>query len=344
MYQIDLLTRDGASFGFSAIPSENLLDAAARAGHHLPAICRIGSCGSCRVSRSSGDVELHSCAETALPEAARAAGDILLCRAHALGDLKLTAPFDSRAVGATPVPTRHATLTRIEAAGAGAVRLLLQYEDDPDWGSGADFVPGQFAELTIPGTETSRAYSIASTPNWDGRLEFLVRLQPGGAFSSYLAERARVGDRIAVRGPQGSFLADEMSLAPRWFVAGGTGLAPMLSMLGQMAEFGSTARCRLIFGVNRAEELCAGARLAELAAALPGLEVTLCVWQPDAAWSGFRGTPADAVGELLAASPAAPDLYVCGPPRLIDAVSERVAQAGRGRLFSERFLAAAPPA
>lgn len=339
MFKVNLLTRDGASIAFDADSAGTLLDAAAKANIFLPAVCREGGCGTCRVTRKAGTVALDPYSKSALTEADRAAGDILLCRSSAQSDLELTAPFDKAAVGFSPVPVRSARVAEITPAGAGAVRVVLQYEDDPTHGRAAEFIPGQFMELTLPGTSITRAYSLANTPNWDGTLEFLIRLHPQGVFSAYLRDLAKVNDAIIVKGPQGSFTADEASQAPRWFVAGGTGVAPMLSLLRQMTEFSDGRDCRLFFGVNTEEELFALDVVEELSKSLPRLGAMLCVWKPGPKWGGFSGTPAEALAESLAESGTHPDIYVCGPPALIEA-TEAIALAGgvpHDRIFSEQF-------
>lgn len=339
MFNINLVTRDGASIAFDAEPTETLLDAAAREKIFLPAVCREGGCGSCRVSRETGEVQLGPYSSSALTDADRAAGDILLCRAHACSDLDLRAPFDCAAIGFTPIPERGAQVAELTPAGSGAVRLVLQLNDDPALGRAAEFIPGQFMELSIPGTSITRAYSLANPPNWDGTLEFLVRLQPNGLFSAYLKERVKIGDPLVVRGPQGSFTADEGSQAPRWFVAGGTGVAPMLSILRQMAEFGDARECRLFFGVNKEVELFALDAIEELKKALSRLSTTTCVWNPGSDWHGFVGTPANALAQALANSAVRPDIYVCGPPALIEAVETIGMASGiaHDRIFSEQF-------
>ncbi len=340
MFKVALLTRDGAAIAFDAEPSETLLDAAERAHVYLPSSCREGGCGACRTTRKSGDVTLDSYSSAALSDAERDAGDLLLCRAHARSDVELAAPYDMAAIGFAPIPERRARLVEIAPAGSSALRLVLQYEDDPEQGRAAQFIPGQFMELSPPGAEFKRSYSLANTPNWDGRLEFLVRLQPNGAFSTYLKEKAQPGDALLLRGPQGQFTLDEASPAPRWFVAGGTGLAPVLSMLRQMAEFGDMRPCRLFFGVNRAEEFFAQDSLEELHASLPDFSGTLCVWKPEAAWPGFTGTPAEALARALEETQERPDVYVCGPPALIAATEHVCQTAGVARVYSERFTPA----
>ncbi|HEY8127074.1 MAG TPA: 2Fe-2S iron-sulfur cluster binding domain-containing protein [Methylocystis sp.] len=342
MYKVSLLTRDGATIAFDAEPSDTLLDAAERASIYLPSSCREGGCGACRVARASGEVELMSYSSAALSEDERMAGDILLCRAQARSDLALHAPFDEAAVGFAPVPERRATLVALEPVASGTLRLQLQYDDDQTFGRAAQFTAGQFIELTLPDGSAKRSYSLANAPNWDGTLELFIRLQPHGAFSDYLRDRAAVGDTLLVRGPQGQFTLDESSASPRWFVVGGTGLAPALSMLRQMAEFADQRACRLIFGVNKIDELFALDALDALKAALPQFVATICVWKPEQEWRGFVGTPVEALAQALSTAPERPDIYVCGPPALIAATEEagRAAGVPHDRIFSEKFTAA----
>ena len=204
----------------------------------------------------------------------------------------------------------------------------------------AEFEPGQFMELEVPGQDIKRAYSLANTGNWEGRLEFLIRLQPGGLFSTWLREQAAVGQTLIVHGPKGAFGLHESGLRPRWFVAGGTGLAPMLSMLRRMAEFQEPHPARLYFGANRAEDLFCQTELEALQAELPQLQVIYCVWKPEDNWQGFCGTPVDALAQDLADAVVLPDIYLCGPPALIDAAEAAARAKGvpDQQVLSERFL------
>ena len=88
----------------------------------------------------------------------------------------------------------------------------------------------------------------------------------------------------------GDFALAENGLRPRWFIAGGTGLAPLLSMLRRMAEWGDPQPARLFFGVTRYEEVFAEEQLAALACVLPDFRTDIVVWHPDPAWSGAVGT------------------------------------------------------
>jgi propane monooxygenase reductase subunit len=105
------------------------------------------------------------------------------------------------------------------------------------------FGAGQFVNLEIPGTDEVRSYSIANTPHVSDRIQLVVKLLPGGTFSGHLRSRLAVGDRLRVFGPLGE-LKLRLSHRRVLVVAGGSGLAPFLSMLRTPGGAGKAARRR----------------------------------------------------------------------------------------------------
>lgn len=336
-HHIELTTRDGEQLHFDCAPEQSLIEAAADARITLPSQCLQGGCGACHASVTAGNYVLGEHNPAALP--ADAHNGILMCRTTPRSDLCIALPYDHSRILFHAIPRREAEIVAIDSIAENTVRLELRLVPD-DSGSAAEFEPGQFMEIEVPGSDQRRAYSLSNTGNWDGRLEFLIRLQPGGLFSGFLRESAQPGARLMVRGPLGAFGIEEGSLHPRWFVAGGTGLAPMLSMLRRMAEFQEMQEARLFFGVNRETELFALDVLKDLQAQLPQLNVDVCVWKPAGDWSGFTGTPVDALRAALGEGSVQPDIYLCGPPLLIDAAEKAAAEFGvpGTQVFSERFL------
>ncbi len=338
MPDITLVTRDGARLGFACEQNENVLDAAAAAGLFLPAMCREGSCGLCHAHVADGAYEMGSYAKGALSDADQAG--VLLCRCQPREDLVIDLPYPQADVKRHAIISREVVIEALAPAGAGAMAVTVVYAPHSDLGQAADFVPGQYMELAIPGTDIRRAYSMSNLPNWDGRLEFLIRMQKDGAFSTYLADRAKIGDVLIARGPLGTFVLDETSSRPRCLIGGGCGFAPVLSMLRHLADFQDTQPTHLILGANREDELFPAGELDVLRAALPHMGVTLSVWRPDGDWQGFTGTAADAFEQYLESCPETPDVYVCGPPRMLEAV-KAVAQERSippERIISERIL------
>lgn len=342
-HRIQLHTLDGGMLSFDCPDTTNIVDAAALAGITLPASCRSGTCGACRGTCRSGDFEMPRATPQALPDDVRAAGGVLLCQTFPRSPLDLAIDAETARLTAGPPPERQARIVANDDIGGQVRRLVLELLPDAAGDLGPGFEPGQFMELEIPGSRITRAYSLANAPNWDGRLEFLIRLRPDGAFSTWLRNGAQVGGTLTVIGPKGQFGLRPGSLAPRRFIAGGTGLAPMLSMLRWMAEFGETNPSKLYFGVNSQADLFALDDLAELAGALPALEVIPCLWQPEPGWAGATGSPATLFAADLTSDLARniiPDAYLCGPSGLIEAVEAAARAAGLPdrHVMAERFL------
>jgi ferredoxin-NADP reductase/ferredoxin len=333
MFEIKLRTRDAVELDVVCAPGATVLEAAEAAGLFLPSMCREGDCGQCNAEVAEGAYSLASGAASATGPA-----EAPLCQCRPAGGLKISLPYPEAAIMRHRAPTRLARIERLEPIGEGAVALSLVLEPDPELGQAADFTPGQYMELAAPGAEVRRAYSMANLPNWDGRLEFLIRLAPGGAFSTWLAKDARVGDVLGARGPLGRFVLDESSPRPRVLVGGGCGLAPLLSMLRHLADFGDAQQTHLIFGANTEAELFAPAEVDPLLDLLPQLSATYAVWRPGADWTGFSGNAAEALEACLSSLSDTPDVYVCGPPRLVAAAQASASAFGvpAQRIFSEQ--------
>jgi ferredoxin-NADP reductase/ferredoxin len=338
-YAITLTTHDGQQIDFTCESEQTVQEAAEAAGFFLPALCKVGSCGSCLGRCTQGDYHLDGYSPSLLPENAHEHGDILVCRTHPDSDLQITAPYNASQIQSAEQTLREAKIVSIELIADRTTRLVLQLLPDEQHGIAFEFEPGQFVELEVPELDLKRAYSIANTPNWEGRLEFLIRLQPQGQFSSYLQETAKSGQRIQVSAASGTFGVQEQSLAPRCFVAGGTGLAPFLSILQRMADWGEDHPTQLFLGVNNEQEIFCQPELAALELAIPQLHVEICVWKPSDTWTGFCGTPADALRAYLASTEFLPDIFLCGPPLLVEAATHIAVEAGVNpeRIFCERF-------
>jgi ferredoxin-NADP reductase/ferredoxin len=326
MTAVVLSTSDGDALDIQCAPGQSVLEAAAEAGIALPASCGNGTCGSCHAIATEGKYHLSEHAEQALPPADEERGGVLLCCTYPRGPLAIDLPYDRSRIIFGEIPMHTGTIAELEPAARDTLRLVVQL--DP---AASQFEPGQFVDLEIPGRDVRRSYSMANTGNWDGRLEFFIRLRPGGLFSSYLRDEARVGDELTVRGPQGAFGLRETGMRPRLFIAGGSGLAPLLSMVRWMVELQEPQPARLLFGVNEAADVFGRPELDEAAAKLPGFRYEICHWRDGV-------TPLDLLPGSLADRP---DVYVCGPPQLVDGVLRLAAEHGLDpeRVFRERFLA-----
>ena len=338
-YVITLTTLDGKKIDFTCKSEQTVQDAAKAAGFFLPAVCKAGSCGTCLARCTKGDYHLDNYNPSLLSENAREHGDVLLCCTHPDSDLQLTAPYKASQIQSGKDTPRTAEIVSIELIAERTMRLVLQLLPDQQHGLAFEFESGQFVELDVFELNLKRAYSMSNTPNLEGRLEFLIRLQPQGQFSTYLQHTAQIGYRLKVSAASGNFGVQEHSLSPRCFVAGGTGLAPFLSILQRMVDRGEDHPTQLFLGVNNEQEIFCQQELATLKLAIPHLQVEICVWQPSDTWTGFRGTPVDALRAYLASTELLPDIFLCGPPLLVEAATQVAIDAGVNpeRIFCERF-------
>ncbi len=341
-HKVVLVTTDGEESPFRCDSQTTVLNAAEAAGLVLKSTCRTGGCGACSAVLADGQVDMgtHDPGVLEVPESENG---ILLCRSFPRGDCRIDLPYDRNEIVLAP-PTQHqARITGLERVGNAVMHVKVVLSAGPDGPSSADFDSGQFVRLTVPGCDARRAYSPANVANWDGEMDFYIRLLPGGLMSTYLTQKAAVGDVLTVSGPQGSFTLAENGLRPRWFLAGGTGISPILSMLRRMAEWGDPQPTRLFFGLTHHTEVFAHDELRELADAMPGFRADTVVWHPDPRWPGTTGNPVDLAAAELNLLGESPDVYVCGPPPMIEAAYAVLTAAGvpRGQIYAETFVTTA---
>lgn len=340
-HQITLNTRDGQSVVFECATDEDVLSAAEQQTILLPSQCHNGSCGACVASVSQGDYDLAPCSPDVLSADAQSHGQVLLCRTHPRSDLHINTPYTYDFIRFERTPERMAEISAIETVAPDTLRIVLSLLADEQHGQAAEFEPGQYMEIAVPDTDAWRAYSLANNTNWDGQLEMVIRLRTGGLFSDYL-RHAQAGERLLVRGPQGTFTLQENGLRPRWFIGGGTGVVPLISMLRRMADWGDSHPARLYFAVRHRDELFFTEQLAALQAQLPQLQVKFCVSQPETADTSGAGNVIETLRTDLAQSTTLPDCYVCGSARLVQGVTHVATMLGvpATQLYSERFVAA----
>jgi len=338
-YDVVLVTSDGEESTICCDAQTTVLAAAEQAGLVLKSTCRTGGCGACSAVLADGHVDMgkHDPGVVEVPENQ---GGILLCCSVPRTDCRIDLPYDRSQVVAAPPTQRQAQITGLRRVADEVMHLEVALLAATDGSSSADFDSGQFVRITVPDTDVRRAYSPANTANWDGQLDFYIRLLPGGRMSHYLTEKAAVGDVLAISGPQGSFTLAENGLRPRWFLAGGTGLSPLLSMLRRMAEWGDPQPARLFFGLTRHTEVFGQDELAELAESMPGFRTDTVVWEPDPGWAGATGNPVDLAAAEVGLLDESPDVYVCGPPPMIEAAYAALTAAGvpREQIYAERFF------
>jgi propane monooxygenase reductase subunit len=201
-------------------------------------------------------------------------------------------------------------------------------------------------DFVVPGHHATRSFSMANTPNREGIFEFVIRIYPGGLFSGYLADHLQVGERLQVEGPFGSFRLRESSLADLLFIGGGAGIAPLLALLRSMAERGLDRQVAFYYGARARRDLCFQQELFKLSEQLPGLSFipALSEPSPDDLWGGEAGLITDVVARREA-NPAGKDVYLCGPPPMVEAalaLLDRL-RCSPDRIFYDKFTTTGEP-
>ncbi len=316
-FHIALQFEDGVSRIIPCEPNELVADAAYRAKINIPLDCRDGACGTCKCHCESGAYTMGDYIEDALTEDEAAEGFVLTCQMKPTSDCVVRVPASSAACK-TEVGTHAATMARIDRHSPTTVSFVLEAERP------IGFLPGQYVNLTVPGSKESRSYSFSSAPN-RSELAFLIRDVPDGLMSSYMRSKAQTGDFMMVTGPYGSFYL-RPAVRPILMLAGGTGLAPFLSMLTWLKDNPSTQPIRLAYGVNTNADLVELDTLDALAASLPDFSYISCVVDADSGHPKLGYVTQHLLPEHLHDGDV--DIYVCGPPPMVEGVRHWMAGAG----------------
>ena len=310
---------------------ESVLDAAFRHGYNLVYGCREGQCSACKAYLLEGEVVLKPYSTFALSESEEANGYTLLCRAMPEEDLVVELlHFDPDNYKLEhEIRDGRGTVTAVEALTHDIRRLELEVTDPADF----SFLPGQYIDVWVPGAEHARrSFSMANLPG-DGRIELIVKRYPGGRFSSLLDGAIAPGDELRFTGPYGAFHLRHGD-RPVLMVAGGSGMAPILSLLRKLAHEGTDRPVRFYYGARSEQDLFYVDLIEELGARLPDFEFVPVI--------GFVHEPACACIE--AGVLRDPEIYMCGPPPMIDAMIELAAErhgVAEQQMFHDKFTTSA---
>ena len=327
---ITLIFADGAARQVAARDGDSIVFAAEEAGLTLLTDCSNGQCGTCAATLVAGDLELGAYDKAVLPDADRKDGAILTCISRVTGPCAVEFPYDLSEASSEALEPIVGRVVAVEQVALETMRLEIGIDED------LVFQPGQYVRIRPEGTTEWRSYSMANVSG--GRtLVFFARLVPGGVFSTWLAGGTANGSTVEISHPHGSFfLRDEPR--PRLFVAGGTGLAPFLSMLEAIVadEKSASVPTTLLLGVRTGEHLFGIEQLNALRARLPSLDVRLAAETApaDACHSGYA---TDLIG-TLGVDPTT-RIYLCGPPPMVEAGRAAAEAVGLSRkeMLCERF-------
>jgi toluene monooxygenase electron transfer component len=307
-------------YDFEALPGEKVLYAGLRAGVDLPYECATGTCGTCKAKLVSGRVR------DAWPEAPGRkfvkpqAGEFLMCQCVAEEALTLEVSkfvYDMEP-GACVPQTCSGTVRDVRALTHDVIGFALELERP------RDFDAGQFALLAPEGVAGYRGYSMCNFARGGRRFDFVVKRKLDGAFSEWLFGADRSGARIDTFGPLGKSTFDPALGKNLLCIAGGSGLAGMMSILARAAETNYFDRHKVwvFFGIRTMRDAFF---LGELSA-YPKAEITVALSEEDVPakndWPSLRferGLVHEVVKRAMTGKYQDVRAYVAGPPPAVDA-------------------------
>ena len=319
---------------FAAEEGETILAAALRQGVILPYSCRNGTCASCRGAVVEGEIRYPYQPPAALSAEEIASGSALLCQAVPAGDVIIEAR-ELDAVGDIPVRILPSRVQEKDRVASNVMRLRLGLPK----GQRLQFLAGQYIDILLQGGRR-RSFSLASAPHEEGYLELHLRHVTGGDFTGFvfndMAERAI----LRLEGPLGTFFVREDSARPVLMMGGGTGFAPLKSMIEHLIHQGNQRPLHLFWGARNRDELYLDELPRQWAEQHSWFDYTPVLSEPTAQdnWQGHTGFVHHA---LLQAYPQLTgyDVYMSGPPVMINAARDDFAAHGLPleQLFYDSF-------
>jgi NAD(P)H-flavin reductase/ferredoxin len=324
-YQIRIA---GSDQRFACEAGQNILDAALQAGIEMPYSCRKGVCGNCAGAVAAGEVESP-------PSEAKPAGQHLYCQCRPLSDLEIVPEAWHRF---DPAARKTFTAKVFRNTPAAADVSLLQLRLPA--GQRAKFRAGQYLQVELP-DGSRRSYSMANPPHESDTLQLHIRHVQGGQFTQ-IVPQLKAGDTLQVELPFGNFELKEESAAPMLCVVGGTGFAPVKSLLDDLMKKKVQRPVTLVWGGRDRAGLYLLSAVERWQKLMPAFRFIAALEDAgDAqALGGFHGRADDAVRaefQTLAGN----EVYCCGSPPMVAAVRKAcVEQRGLDprHFFSDVFV------
>ncbi len=320
------------------VPSgQTVLEAALKNNVAFPHNCTVGSCGSCKCKLKQGRVGALSDFGYTLSQQEIAAGFILACQAVPKDELTVL-EVESQAIDASKPDAFKGRIAATEPLTHDILRITVEL-DRP-----VKFVAGQYANLKLPDVARARNYSFADAPETEGlrNVNFFIRKVPGGSFTEALFSGRLNGATLDVEAPHGNFHMRPGS-APMVCIAGGSGLAPLLSMLTDAQRRQTKRPCVMLFGARTQSDLYGLKEIAAVADNWADQFVFLPVLShepADSSWTGARGLVTQFIADTIPAVDwSLAEGYMCGPPGMIDAGLSAMTELGMklDAVFYDKF-------
>jgi len=310
---------------------ETILERALKDGIAYPHDCTVGTCGACRTKLLSGKVEAITPFGYTLSKEELAAGYILACQALPKSDCEVEIEIQADAAAVVRTPAKLVSTTPLTH---DILRVEWQVE------APIDFKAGQYVDVRWNGGEIHRSYSFATAPEVGGArtITCFIRRVPGGAFTDALFDGNLADAAFELEGPHGQFYL-RAGKGPMLCIAGGSGLAPLVSILQHAAAKRIRRDCILLFGARGQRDLYGASEISAIRSAwTAGFDYWPVLSEEEA--PGFRhGFVTAHVAKALERLGPDAQAYLCGPPPMIDAAIAELTRLGvpLDAIFYDKF-------
>jgi len=328
----------GADAGLDLVIDKKgtILETALEAGLAFPHDCKVGSCGTCKCKLKSGKIRERVDNALTLSREDLMAGYVLACQAHPKTDLVVEVDL-LEGEEMHPVKVVAGSIKACNRQTHDIMEVVLEL-DEP-----IEYTAGQYADIEVDGIDAPRNFSFATGSNGALQLNvsFLIKHVPGGAFTGWLFAEDRTGHAIKLHAPYGFFHLYE-GAGTIFCIAGGSGLAPLLSILEDAKHAGCTRDVVFLYGARTQTDLYKLDKIQAIADGWHGefrFDPILSEEPESSDWTGPRGLVTEFIAQQnidLATAQA----YMCGPPPMIDAAEDVLTKAGMAanNIFADRFF------
>jgi len=319
----------------TARKGETILEAALRQGLSLPYLCRDGACGTCKGKILKGAVDYGTYQKGVLTAAEKKQGLALFCSAKPISDLDIECNELSE-MKAFPLKTLDVRVRKLERATQDVMLIELAIGS----GEQMEFLAGQYIAVLLD-DGSKRSFSMANPPYQKDQLQLHVRMVEGGKFTGHVFKGMKEGDLLRVEGPYGSFFLHEETGKSIIFMAGGTGFAPVKSMLERAFDAGLKRNMVLYWGARIPEDLYLAGLPEKWQQEHENFKYipVLSEPKPEHGWHGRTGLVTEAILQDYH-DLSGYQIYACGSPAMVDAGREAFIARGlpAEQYFSDAFL------
>lgn len=292
--------------------NDTLLNTLGKEKIFIPSACGgKATCGLCKCKVTAGGGDVLPTEEPFLSEQEKADGVRLSCQVKVRDDISIELPMDqlnaesytSKVVGMEEL-TYDIILLRVKLIHPKTM----------------NFRPGQYAQLKVPGIEIIRAYSIASNPKYPDTLEFIVRYVPKGQATTFVHKALKIGDNVSLTGPYGDFYLQEDSNRDIICIAGGSGKAPIRSIVAYLKDRGMNRKVTYFFGARSKKDLYYTEEFKAIEKEFPNFKYVPALSDPkeEDNWTGETGLITEVL-DRMTDDLSDFEAYLCGSPGMINA-------------------------